>query len=570
MDRIATPNAKNGRFQAGDSRAGVNATELSADWCNGVQETLIQAQEAAGIAPGPGLDHLARAIRILAAEASDRPGADALETGGAGSRIESGRVESHAGAWIGNFNGLSGEILGSSVPLVVTSRGRRAVIDTDAPFTVRAVDRSGAAWAAAVAAGDAPGTRGGEMDRVGRGAVGRIPLAAGVGASLSGLAGRASAFQINQGGALDWSVGTMGDGALVNLRRGWLFNAAGGLRPAARVDAGNAVQALGLHMVLVDADGPQVLAAPWPREGSSAPQSPSAGDLWLDRAAGTWRMYTGALWEARAVVPVAMVVTNPAGDSILAYRCLDLAGDWSRENGAWIGRESANVMASGPCKVSVAGSMVLAGRLAWDARSDFLSGDALAAGRAYLYIDRAGKTYVSMLDPIWRPDLLGRYHRGRAWRCLGEAVLTSATEFAAIQYLVNERYSPGAPLPAEASARIRRVSATSASIEPIGDADGFRPEAGSTSTQVNFEIPFAFAHRGDADADPVVDVAPLDPDVTKITRIRIVKNAAASRYDVTYRYAAGEGGGAARQDAIIRAHLTGDARLQALVDARTR
>ena len=584
MRRIATPNARNGRFQGGDSRTGVNATELSPNWCNDVQDTVLNPIEAAGIAPGPEADQLARAIRIFAAAAADRPGSDAFYTGAAGARIISGRVTDDAPDWIEFIQArqlsnplqptLRGRVLGADVPLVVSSNGRQATIDTNAEFELEPIIGGPVAsdiYRGRVEASVTPGNRIGEADYVTDGAAGRIPLT-NIGSYVAGLEGNLVCLRFQTNSVRP--IGIMGSDALLNVRQGWIKSAYTNrfYSGTGQVVASDPFLIQPLHMVLVDVDGPQVLTAPWPKESPTAPQSPSAGNVWLDRAVGTWRIFNGSVWEARSVVPIALVVESGGGPPFTteAYRCLDLSGDYRRDNGVWAERESANVMASGPCKVSVAGTMVFANRLAWDARSSFASGENLRAGRAYLYLDRSGREYIARLDPIWRPELYGRYHRHRDWRCVGEAVLSSATEFATQQYLVNEKYNTSARVPAEASARIRRVSASSASIEPIGDTDGFRPEAGSTTTQVNFEIPFAFAHRGGSDSDPVVDVAPLDPDDTKITRISITKNTGGSRYDVVYNYAAGEGGGTARQDAIVRAHLTGDARLQALVDARTK
>lgn len=63
-----------GFFTAGDPLAGQEATWVTHDWCNDVQETLCTAIEGAGIALAKGeADQLLRAIRVIAAQAGGMP-----------------------------------------------------------------------------------------------------------------------------------------------------------------------------------------------------------------------------------------------------------------------------------------------------------------------------------------------------------------------------------------------------------------------------------------------------------------------------------------------------------------
>ncbi|MGV8870625.1 MAG: hypothetical protein ACOH2S_27265, partial [Janthinobacterium svalbardensis] len=72
MKRINTKNREIDKFGPGkdgfkSAVPGVSEpTYLSAEWCNGVQESLVQLQEIAGLEPSSDMTQVAQAVSILA------------------------------------------------------------------------------------------------------------------------------------------------------------------------------------------------------------------------------------------------------------------------------------------------------------------------------------------------------------------------------------------------------------------------------------------------------------------------------------------------------------------------
>jgi len=247
-----------------------------------------------------------------------------------------------------------------------------------------------------------------------------------VGSNISALLGKTAAFKIVDGVTTEYFIAYVKSATeLTNVKRGYFFD--GSVLPIRRniANTGDTITLMKLTWLFIKNDFTAEAVYTNPVYSSTAPQSPSVGDYWLDMTVNQWKRFSGSGWVVSLSTLIGVCIQD--GTNCVAARAFEVYANFSDLNTLAISDITTTQARIGEFggTVNVNGSIFQFTKddCIWDITTDLESGFTEASDTIYfLYITEQGYTKMSPIYPYQRPDFQGcLYHPHHMWRCVGVA-----------------------------------------------------------------------------------------------------------------------------------------------------
>lgn len=456
MRRIDTPTARNGMFSDGSASAGINATALSADWFNDVQEELISILSDRGIAPGPARNQVLTAIKSIANEASGR---DTLRFGaisGATARSSS----------IPRYLDISGRI--DNTLLIGASSLTPVILQSGRALSTLAVTTEVTGLSVASSSGNTTtvnddsltdtataGFNVGEPDFAHGGERGVLTIAdAASVTAIAGRIGQRAVFSVTDSNNNTEYFEAYIESAtrLTNLSRGTFVDSSGSQIKRVRIVNGQTITLVGTNRIYRDfADGTFVVYGKEPVFSAIEPVSPDAGDVWFDHRANTFKVHeNGAFVEKTIAFLNAVIACDDTKPIAIKYELWER--DYSNHNTFEIKRVSDTLVrtVNASAEIDLFGELVkVDGRLTANLASQFAGGEsAQNSTKTYLYITETKQFLFSNERPVYDWKCGHRRHPVAMWRPVSDHYVNASGELVDnFSYFPYHRYNINAQIP---------------------------------------------------------------------------------------------------------------------------
>lgn len=203
------------------------------------------------------------------------------------------------------------------------------------------------------------------------------------------------------------------------------------------ISNGGTLTLMNLGWVFLDADGTTVdTTYKNPSWAYVTPSSPATGDYWFDQGAQRWKRHNGSGFVVVNRTLVGLVVLD--NTNCVASRSFDFFSLVRSDNTLDLGiaASGGGPFVTGPAhngQINVNGKRFLfsGSNLGFytAASGDRYNASITPNTTEYCYVADNGATWISDIEPYWRPDLLGWYFPYHTWRCVGQVGIDGSTAY---------------------------------------------------------------------------------------------------------------------------------------------
>ena len=263
---------------------------------------------------------------------------------------------------------------------------------------------------------------------------------------ITDLAGKLAAFKVGTEYFLAQipSNAASASTTMSNTWRGCFFDSSASHIPAVVINTSATMTLMQLTYIFANTSQALVTTNNKPTVAGTAPSSPFTGDYWFDLSTTIWKTFNSAEWVTANATLIGMSVQNET--SCVAARTFDPYKATTGKNSLTFAVPSTSTVQAKEFHgaVDVFGTYLKFEhtRTTWDMASHLDTGVTEAASTLYyLYLKENGDPVISDSPPTKRPNILGLYHAGELWRCVGKADNDASSNLTAPVYPLNEGLS---------------------------------------------------------------------------------------------------------------------------------